>query len=141
MSSSENLLYRYLFSVKSVKTLIENHSIYHRLVHATGKPIILDPSERILFLQLYTYVYFNLIQLNEVDVLIKMLNSTDKTDEKIAVILIKNKEKEFQKLSKKGLVENNFNTFINDYYDKIYKPSFDKYINDHYEKTRKSLQV
>jgi hypothetical protein len=126
MSSSENLLYRHLFSVKFVKTLIENHSIYHRLVHAIGKPIILDPSERILFLQLYTYVYFDLMQSNEIDVLIKMLNSTDKADEKIAVILIKNKEKEFQKLSNNGLVENNLDVFLNDYYDKIYKPSFDQ---------------
>jgi hypothetical protein len=66
------------------------------------------------------------MQSNEIDVLIKMLNSTDKTDEKIAVILIKNKEKEFQKLSKKGLVENNLDVFLNDYYDKIYKPSFDQ---------------
>lgn len=126
MSSSENLLYRHLFSFKFVKTLIENHSVYHRLVHAIGKPIILDPSERILFLQLYSYVYFDLMKNHEVDVLIKMLNSTDKTDEKIAVILIKNKEKEFQKLFKKGLVENNLDVFLNDYYDKIYKPSFDQ---------------
>jgi hypothetical protein len=126
MSSSENLLYRHLFSVKSVKTLIENHSIYHRLVNDIGKPIILDPSERILFLQLYTYVYFDLMKNHEVDTIIKMLNSTDETDEKIAVILIKNKEKEFQKLSNKGLVENNLDVFLNDYYDKIYKPSFDQ---------------
>ena len=126
MSSSENLLYRHLFSVKSVKTLIENHSIYHRLVHAIGKPIILDPSERILFLQLYTYVYFDLMKNHEVDTIIKMLTSTDETDKKIASILIKNKEKEFQKLSKKGLVENNLDVFLNDYYDKIYKPSFDQ---------------
>ena len=122
----KNLLYRHLFSVKFVKTLIENHSIYHRLVHAIGKPIILDPSERILFLQLYSYVYFDLMKNHEVDTIIKMLNSTDKTDEKIAVILIKNKEKEFQKLSNNGLVENNLDVFLNDYYDKIYKPSFDQ---------------
>jgi hypothetical protein len=126
MSSSENLLYRHLFSVKFVKTLIENHSIYHRLVHAIGKPIILDPSERILFLQLYTYVYFDFMKNHEVDTIIKMLTSTDETDKKIASILIKNKEKEFQKLSKKGLVENNLDVFLNDYYDKIYKPSFDQ---------------
>jgi hypothetical protein len=66
------------------------------------------------------------MQSNEIDVLIKMLNSTDKADEKIAVILIKNKEKEFQKLSNNGLVENNLDVFLNDYYDKIYKPSFDQ---------------
>jgi hypothetical protein len=126
MSSSENLLYKDLFSIKSVKSLIENHTIYHRLVHAAGKPIILDPVERILFLQLYTYVYFDLMQNNEIDVLIKMLNSTDKADEKIAVILIKNKEKEFEKLSKKGLMEANLVKYISDYYEKIYKPSFDQ---------------
>jgi len=126
MSSSENLLYKDLFSIKSVKSLIENHTIYHRLVHAAGKPIILDPVERILFLQLYTYVYFDLMQNNEIDVLIKMLNSTDKADEKIAVILIKNKEKEFEKFSKKGLMEANLVKYISDYYEKIYKPSFDQ---------------
>jgi hypothetical protein len=126
MNSSENLLYKDLFSIKSVKSLIENHTIYHRLVHAAGKPIILDPGERILFLQLYTYVYFDLMHNNEIDVLIKMLNSTDKADEKIAVILIKNKEKEFQKLSKKGLMEANLVKYISDYYEKIYKPSFDQ---------------
>jgi hypothetical protein len=126
MSSSENLLYRHLFSVNFLINLIKNHKVYHRLVYEMGKPIILDPSERILFLQLYTYVYFDLMQSNEIDVLIKMLNSTDKADEKIAVILIKNKEKEFQKLSNNGLVENNLDVFLNDYYDKIYKPSFDQ---------------
>ena len=126
MISSEFLLYGSLVSSNFVKTLIENHSIYHRLVHAIGKPIILDPSERILFLQLYTYVYFDLMKNHEVDTIIKMLTSTDETDKKIASILIKNKEKEFQKLSKKGLVENNLDVFLNDYYDKIYKPSFDQ---------------
>ncbi len=126
MISSEFLLYGSLVSSNFVKTLIENHSVYHRLVHAIGKPIILDPSERILFLQLYTYVYFDLMKNHEVDTIIKMLTSTDETDKKIASILIKNKEKEFQKLSKKGLVENNLDVFLNDYYDKIYKPSFDQ---------------
>jgi hypothetical protein len=126
MSFTKKLLYDHLFSVNFLINLIKNHKVYHRLVYEIGKPIILEPSERILFLQLYTYVYFDLMKNHEVDTIIKMLTSTDETDKKIAVILIKNKEKEFQKLSKKGLVKNNLDVFLNDYYDKIYKPSFDQ---------------
>ena len=119
------------YSPKLLKQFINEHKIYQRLcAEKTFNLYLFDIGEvRALYAQVLMYCLFDIISYNEGNTLINMTQSKDINDLQIASVIIKNKQKQFNKLKNKKVIDYNINIIIDNYYDKIYCPSWDYLLN------------